>query len=691
MRRGPLTTTFAAAIAVAALALPCFALAHIERPSYWPDPDPDTSVSPPAGGEVPKARSLGSAVSGKGPGEVRVVCEANSLQLAEHSIRNAVHKGFRVRPSQPKIHYSESRAARMLAINRALAKQCSFHQIQPAVDASGNNDRIVIMPARYTEPHARKQPTNDPACADMTQETSSDPPAQAPSYEYQSKCPNDQNLIHIQGREIGEEPPPEPPLDEREGIPDIGPCLRCNLQIEGSGASPSDVVIDAGRNYRKKTPNAKPGMANGCDFAPECSYAKDVVLRVDRADGFVGRNFLVKSVPEHGLYIEEADGYLVDTVKMFWAGEYGNLTFTSDHGLYRNCDTYGSGDSGVYPGASPETGEGVEDTEFYPDAPRINTVVRNCDMRSGALAFSASQGNGVRITHNEVYANTTGLSTDSISAGGHPGYPPDTNEIDHNNIYSNNLDSYSEGRPFLNTVGLPMGVGVFWPGVNKSTVHDNYIFDNWRRGTMQLAVPEAALRGEPEDRSSAGYCPGNPQVVTSCEDQYYDNHMGVAPPGFKPSKAVNKFGNPSGLADDEPLNGVDFWWDEFLGNVGNCWHDNTGPDGTASSLTGDPPISVLPQLNEPGFLPDICDNSSVGGGDPVKEAVLLNCGTMYTPGEDPPQPPLCDWFSPPAEPGTPKARRQKAAYDRSAREFRRSDEADEIRAQMEALAGDAGG
>ena len=38
------------------------ALAHVERTSYWPDPRPDTSVNPPAGGTVPKARSLASAL-----------------------------------------------------------------------------------------------------------------------------------------------------------------------------------------------------------------------------------------------------------------------------------------------------------------------------------------------------------------------------------------------------------------------------------------------------------------------------------------------------------------------------------------------------------------------------------------------------------------------------------------------------
>ncbi|WP_372792219.1 hypothetical protein, partial [Paraconexibacter sp.] len=59
-------------VAVAALVSPAIADAHLERPSYWPDPRPDTSVTPPAGGKVPTARSLATAVTGAGPGKVRV-------------------------------------------------------------------------------------------------------------------------------------------------------------------------------------------------------------------------------------------------------------------------------------------------------------------------------------------------------------------------------------------------------------------------------------------------------------------------------------------------------------------------------------------------------------------------------------------------------------------------------------------
>ncbi len=688
----------AAAALLVLLALPASASAHLERPSYWPDPGPDASVSPPAGGKVPKARSLSSAATGKGPGEVRVVCigkhGSKSMRLLRKSVKRAREHGYKYRPSESLRHLSGKKAKKLVRINSKLAKKCRYRTIQEAIFDSGNNDRVVVMPGRYPERPSRRQPTNDAACADLTQDNGHG--AQAPSYRYQVTCPNDQNLIYIQGRAVPDQPPPEPPLADREGIPDLGPCVRCNLQLEGSGVKPSDVVMDAGTNYKKVSSDSKPGQANGCGFEPECSYAKDVVLRVDRADGFVGRNFLTKSSTEHGVYIEEADGYLLDKVKMYWSAEYGNLTFTSDHGLYKNCDSYGAGDAALYPGASPETGRGVEDASFYPDAPRINTVVKKCDMRSSALAYSGSQGNAVRITQSDIYANTSGIVTDSISASGHPGYPPDSNEIDHNVIYSNNLNSYGADAPFVNTVGLPIGVGTFYPGVNKSRIHDNYIFDNWRRGTMLVSIPSGTERGTPEDPSAAGSCPTmNPAgplgfiYPTSCQNEYTGNVMGKAPKGFEPSPAVGKFGNPSSLDDPGVRNGIDFWWDEAP-TEGNCWHDNVGPDGSRGSLTADPPIGPTAGKNVTGFLPEACDPSDptypLGEGGPgyaAKAVMLVLCSEAS---------PECEWFQPPAEPGSAAAMRQRRAAERRDRRLRHSDLGRSLDRQFRAIStvGDGG-
>ena len=79
------------------LAVPALSLAHPERPSYWPNPRPDPAVSPPAGGKVPTARSLASAVTGQGPGDVSVVCKgpngSESLARLRESLNVAKSDG----------------------------------------------------------------------------------------------------------------------------------------------------------------------------------------------------------------------------------------------------------------------------------------------------------------------------------------------------------------------------------------------------------------------------------------------------------------------------------------------------------------------------------------------------------------------------------------------------------------------
>ncbi len=645
-----------AVLTLAVLALPAVASAHLERPSYWPDPAPDTAVSPPAGGKVPKARSLASAVSGRGPGEVRVVCKGGSLRVAKRAIRSAQRKGFRIRPSQPKRNYSGTKARKMLEINRALFADCGFRSIQRAVNKSGNNDRVVIMPGRYREAKSRRSPVNDPRCnPSLLQLDQTGTPT--PSYEYQATCPNDQNLVYVQGRAVKGSPLATPDPD-RHGIPEqeLGRCIRCNLQIEGSGVVPEDVLIDGGSGYRNPhRPEAQPA-----------SYGKHVVMRTDRSDGFVGRNFLLRGALEHGFYTEETDGVLLDRVKFFWAADYGHLSFTTDHNVIKNCDGFGAGDAVVYPGAAPQTGE-FRDEAFYPQE-RLNTVVKRCDLHGSTLAYSGSMGNSVRVTRNHIYGNTNGISSDTLSAPGHPGFPADGMQIDHNWIYSNNLNLYRPNPPFDPYVPMPIGTGIVWPGMNGGQVFGNWIFDNWRHGAVLLAVPDA-VAGDPEGNvDSEIHCLVSLAASTSCGNEFHDNVLGQVPAGFEFPKAIRKFGNKYGGAHGATVlpNGVDFWWDEFPGNTGNCWYDNEGPDGTEGSVTG--PGSGLP----PDLLPSDC-GTSVGNGDAVKEGQLLDC-SMWSRGDTAEDHPLCYWFQMPEQPDSPAFRAQERAWLEDARAYARSAE-----------------
>ena len=374
-------------------------------------------------------------------------------------------------------------------------------------------------------------------------------------------------------------------------------------------------------------------------------------------------------------------------MKFFWAADYGHLSFTSDHNLIKNCEGFGAGDAVIYPGASPETGEQTSD--FYPDGPRDNTVVKKCDMHGSALGYSGSMGNAVRITDNHIYGNTAGISSDTLSSAGHPGFPADSSEIDHNYIYSNNLDLYRDDAPVDALVGVPIGTGVIYAGMNNADVHHNWIFDNWRDGAMLFAVPDSFVSGGgAEGDIFAGVsCPGAPAngFSTSCGNEFHHNSMGRVPSGFKAPGAVDQFGNVHALDGGgvQKPNGNDFWWGELFdvgAPVNNCWYANTGSDGTAASVTG-PGEAGRIAAAPPQELPSDCA-TSVGNNDGPKLNYLVECGNG--PDEDT-GPTDCDWWQLPAQPGSAAAAAARASQDEAAEAFENSPEARALERRVAAL------
>src|SRR5688572_5796908 len=101
------------------------AQAHVERPSYWPDPKPDCTISPCAGGEVPTARSLESALDEAPPGETLVVCKDDSMDLLNQAIDKARADGYFIRPTDHR-DFSEAEATKLLETNEALFDRCEY-------------------------------------------------------------------------------------------------------------------------------------------------------------------------------------------------------------------------------------------------------------------------------------------------------------------------------------------------------------------------------------------------------------------------------------------------------------------------------------------------------------------------------------------------------------------------------------
>ncbi len=200
------------------------------------------------------------------------------------------------------------------------------------------------------------------------------------------------------------------------------------------------------------------------------------------------RNLTARHAAEHGIYVLETDGYRLERFKAFFNADYGVLAFTSDHGLMQKCDAAGSGDSGLYPGGSPETGEQTVEGKR-----RYNTEIRYCDMRHNAAGYSGTDGNGVWLHHNNLYDNANGFTTDVFTASGHPGFPQDSDLLEKNKFYSNNFNPYTDGSDVRPTTRMPVGTGMWIAGGNNNIVRNNWFFDNWRRGTMLFAVPNVLV------------------------------------------------------------------------------------------------------------------------------------------------------------------------------------------------------
>src|SRR5258708_32687469 len=103
-----------------------------------------------------------------------------------------------------------------------------------------------------------------------------------------------------------------------------------------------------------------------------------------------------------------------------------------------------------------------------------------------------------------------------------------------------------------------------------------------------------------------------------------------------------------GVSPDNKVlpNGVDFWWDSYPTNTGNCWSGNTGAPG---KLVTSSPLSLPDCAN--GTNPSL----SIGLGDVLGEAELLACFGNITAGSTDTASPLCPWFTTPPIPASPSA------------------------------------
>ena len=445
--------------------------------------------------------------------------------------------------------------------NLARFDQCQddgFRHLQAAVDAAEPGTTILVLPGLYQEEPSLAPPSA--RCAKLAAPFSSDRRYQVLSYEQQVACPHLQNLVAVLG--------------------------KADIQIEGTGAAPEDVVVDA-------------------------QFEKLNAIRADRADGFYLHNLTAQRTTFNAVYVIETDGFVIDRAVGRWNDEYGFLVFANDHGLLTGCEGYGNGDSAIYPGASSDLNAGAGH-----DVARYAIEIAGCYGHHNLLGYSGTAGNSVWAHDNVFTDNAAGVATDSAFPD-HPGMPQNHARFERNVIGDNNQDYYRyvrdgtclkpypqrgyEGGVVCPAVGLPAGTGVINPGGNYNIWRDNWVYGHDYAGFLTSWVP-GFVRGD--ERWSA-------QFDTSHHNRYLGNRMGVTPDG------------------EQRPNRIDFWWDGQ--GRGHCW---------------DQPASAG---SEPVALP-VCGSDELPAGlpvnryvaEPAKLAKLYVCADysqadQIIPGN-------CDWY-----------------------------------------------
>lgn len=439
----------------------------------------------------------------------------------------------------------------------AKCQQKGVRHLQEAVDQVDRPGMtIAILPGLYREEPSQPAPTG--ACAQLPARWSTWG-YQILSFEQQRQCPHNQNLVAILGKK--------------------------DLQIEGTGADPLDVVIDA--EYRKLN-----------------------AVRADRTNGIYFRNFTAQRTTFNSLYVLETDGFVIDRVLTRWNDEYGFLTFASDHGLYTDCEAYGNGDGGLYPGSASNLNDGRGH-----DVPRYAIEIRRCRSHDNALGYSGTAGDSMWVHDNEFYDNMVGATMDSLWPS-HPGLPQNHAKFENNKIYDNNRDYYRYTRDgtcakppaergyergvVCSQVGVPAGTGILVAGGNYNVFRNNRVWGHRRAAFHLFGVP-AFIRGE-NDLAK--------QADTSDYNRYEGNVFGVSPTG------------------ERRPNGLDVWWDGQ--GTGNCWQGDTGASSPA----------VLPVCA--ATAPALSGGANRLLAEPVKLIKLYLCADFSASQAR--LPTGCDWF-----------------------------------------------
>lgn len=274
------------------------------------------------------------------------------------------------------------------------------------------------------------------------------------------------------------DPKTDPYADTGGGGTDARPRLVVprdfkTIQAAVDHASPGSTIVIRPGVYRTNVTVQTPNLViRGVDRFRTVLHGEDkrgTGITVDGTKNVTIANLTVRNYLGNGIFINNTTGYTVNKVDAIKGRTYGIYAFDSYDGVIKNSFAHGSGDGAFYIG----------------QCLNCSALIDNVVGVWSYLGYSGTNSTGVVIRDSVFKHNAAGVVPNTLPT---EDLGPNRGTLVVNNkIFNNNYDSIPGAGfsdPEDQPVGIPIGTGVWLPGVENNVVRDNLIYNHNSYGVL---------------------------------------------------------------------------------------------------------------------------------------------------------------------------------------------------------------
>lgn len=261
---------------------------------------------------------------------------------------------------------------------------------------------------------------------------------------------------------VGDPPPPHEdtgPKDDRPKL--VVPTDFSTIQKAVDKAKPKTVILVEPGRYKEEVVVKTDGITiRGVDrFRTVLSGGdtKGTGITFDGVKNVTVENLTIRNYVGNGVYFKNVTGYTVDRVDAIKDRTYGIYAFNSYDGVFRNSFVWGSGDGGFYIG----------------QCLGCSALIDNVIARYNYIGYSGTNATGVTIRDSLFSNNGAGIVPNTLPT---EELGPNRGTFIFNNIVrNNNYTTIPASGVSANSMGIPMGTGIWLPGVENNIAMENIV------------------------------------------------------------------------------------------------------------------------------------------------------------------------------------------------------------------------